>query len=414
MLRLGQGGIESLSTAKWYYQAAADMGHRDAQYWLGRIFEEEYVEYGRSDAATLAKEYYHFAATFDEDDPKDTPCPAAMVALGYMWECGNRYGLETSVEEASNWYQNAARLDYPNGMNHIGLLLFNGKVDHEGKLISSDSQSTKESVRLRHKSALQWFVKGAQYHHAGCHLNIGRMYEGGYAVPRNEEKALYHYECAMNHGHVDAEASLGYLFLKQNLYSKAVHHLSHAADNGSAEAYYHLGEIYEHGLGICKNLSVAHSHYKKSCEMGLPKAILKRAHFLFSGHSFPGQSVHKRTQNQRYKEALGLYKRAVKEHNSAEAENCLGVMFEEGFGVKSDYKQAIEYYRNSAQKNNSAAMVNLAMMLEIGKGLESPDKVQAFELLEKASRNGNLQAKVLLARKDVIDEYEPHGSLMFT
>eukprot|EP00466_Bigelowiella_natans_P012634 jgi/Bigna1/52200/estExt_Genewise1Plus.C_60140 len=299
-------------------------------------------------------------------------------------------------------------------MNHIGLLLFNGKVDHEGKLISSDSQSTKESVRLRHKSALQWFVKGAQYHHAGCHLNIGRMYEGGYAVPRNEEKALYHYECAMNHGHVDAEASLGYLFLKQNLYSKAVHHLSHAADNGSAEAYYHLGEIYEHGLGICKNLSVAHSHYKKSCEMGLPKAILKRAHFLFSGHSFPGQSVHKRTQNQRYKEALGLYKRAVKEHNSAEAENCLGVMFEEGFGVKSDYKQAIEYYRNSAQKNNSAAMVNLAMMLEIGKGLESPDKVQAFELLEKASRNGNLQAKVLLARKDVIDEYEPHGSLMFT
>ncbi|GAB5361915.1 hypothetical protein AAMO2058_000753900 [Amorphochlora amoebiformis] len=364
MLKDGQGGTLDIASAKECYRLAAELGNRDARFWLGRLLEDEYLKYKNQDIMNQAIDSYIIAADFDAENPNDIPCPPAMVALAYTFENGKKYGVETP-----------------------------------------------EEVDLRYNKAKHWFLKGIKLEHAGCHFNLARIYEGGYGGPKSEEKAMYHYECALNHGHIDAQASKGYLLVKQGQLEEGVNQLTCAAEKGSAEAMYHLGELAEKGTSVTKSLKIAFQNYRRASESGHAQAMVKHAHFLFSNLGTSGLLASPLTKRERCIEALKLYEKAGDKHEIGEALNCAGVMYEEGHGVEADEKRARYFYERAAQNGSGDGMVNLSIFYEFGKGGLKKDKKMALELLEKASLLGSFQAKVKMVKlgMDLEEGYNEGG-----
>ncbi len=76
-------------------------------------------------------------------------------------------------------------------------------------------------------------------------------------------------------------------------------------------------------------------------------------------------------------QAVFWYRKAAEQNNPA-AQSSLGSMYANGRGVKKDNKQAIFWFRKAAKQNNPAAQSNLGSMYENGQGVEQDDTPAAF------------------------------------
>ncbi len=87
--------------------------------------------------------------------------------------------------------------------------------------------------------------------------------------------------------------------------------------------------------------------------------------------------------------------RPLAEQGSAEAQNALGVLYDNGEGVPQDHARAIAWYRKAARKGNADAENNLGMMYANGLGVPQ-DYAKAAMWYRKAAARGNGEAKVNL------------------
>jgi uncharacterized protein len=96
--------------------------------------------------------------------------------------------------------------------------------------------------------------------------------------------------------------------------------------------------------------------------------------------------------------------------HSAYAYNSLALMYQNGRGVKKNYKKAIEYYHRCIELKESNGMKNLADMYGVGIGVKK-DLNKAIELYEKALEYDDSGAYIGLAQLyrdniDVLNEKE--------
>ena len=96
---------------------------------------------------------------------------------------------------------------------------------------------------------------------------------------------------------------------------------------------------------------------------------------------------------QDYKEAVYWYRLAV-EQGYAIAQYNLGLMYEKGKGVPQDYKEAARLYRLAAEQGYADAQGNLGVMYVFGKGV-TKDFVYAHMWGNIASMNGNDKGETL-------------------
>ena len=90
---------------------------------------------------------------------------------------------------------------------------------------------------------------------------------------------------------------------------------------------------------------------------------------------------------QDYKEAVYWYRLAV-EQGYAIAQYNLGLMYEKGKGVPQDYEEAVRWYQLAAEQGHSKAQGNLGVMYAFGNGVIK-DYVYAHMWGNIASMNGN-------------------------
>jgi uncharacterized protein len=76
-----------------------------------------------------------------------------------------------------------------------------------------------------------------------------------------------------------------------------------------------------------------------------------------------------------YKTAFDLFQKLANTGN-AFAQNKLGVMYEEGYGIKQDYIQAVLWYRKAADQEDATAQNNLGALYIKGQGVPQ-DTAQA-------------------------------------
>ena len=87
-----------------------------------------------------------------------------------------------------------------------------------------------------------------------------------------------------------------------------------------------------------------------------------------------------------YKTALPIFEELALK-GDAEAQNHLGVMYENGQGVKKDYLKAIEWYEKSVNQGDEMAQYNLGVVYHDSKGVRQ-DYKKAKEWFGKACDNG--------------------------
>ena len=89
--------------------------------------------------------------------------------------------------------------------------------------------------------------------------------------------------------------------------------------------------------------------------------------------------------------ALKEWKPLAEEGNAA-AQNNLGLMYHNGWGVPQDYKEAVYWYRLAVEQGYAIAQYNLGLMYEKGKGVPQDDK-EAARLYRLAAEQGYADAQ---------------------
>jgi hypothetical protein len=94
---------------------------------------------------------------------------------------------------------------------------------------------------------------------------------------------------------------------------------------------------------------------------------------------------------QDYAEAVRLYHKAADQGN-ADAQSNLGGMYDNGRGVKQDYTEAVGWYRKAADQGQVNAQSNLGTKYAQGHGVKQ-DEIEAMRWHHKAADQGQLHAQ---------------------
>jgi len=192
---------------------------------------------------------------------------------------------------------------------------------------------------------------------------------------------------AADQGHVEAQATVGYLLYTGTGVSRdeedGVRFLKQAADGGSPKAAFNLAKI------LLKqdpqDSADALAYMTQAANSGMLQAELTIAEWYCFGET--GIPVN-------YPEALKFYERAAEKGNPV-AENAVGAMYYYGTGVPLNEAKGTRYIQKAAEKGMARAQVHLAHVYLMGSTLPR-SKVEALKWIFRANVQGEVTARVTL------------------
>lgn len=168
-------------------------------------------------------------------------------------------------------------------------------------------------------------------------------------------------------------------------YVAAAKHYRKAADTGLPAAMYRLARLYDHGLGMGRDVETAARWYTRAADLGYPPAMAALGTLYEFGHGVGEDLV----------EALRLYRQAADAGDGAGMAS-LGFLYSQGKGVGRDAKAARRWYQLAVERGDQRAMFNLALMHVRGEGGPA-DLVEGVRLLQGAAERGHAGARRELA-----------------
>ena len=231
--------------------------------------------------------------------------------VGLMYP--NRVGITKNDEIAVNWLTLAAMQGLPRAQYQLGQIYRNSQD------ISIQS----------YENAFKWHKKAAQQRYTHAEVGLGKMYERGEGIEKDQKKAL-------------------------NLYTLA-------AKKGFSSDYNRL-------MGLKNTSKDPPLFWKILASFGLSDAKINIGTIYFTGDGVP----------QHYNKALNWYKQAAIDGNE-DAQEILGGMHEYGLGVKKDFVYASMWYnlaRIGGSSNAARKLENLTMQIT----KEQSNKARALAL----------------------------------
>ena len=193
-------------------------------------------------------------------------------------------------------------------------------------------------------------------------------------------------------GNVDAQVSLGYMYLygdKENNvtqdYKQALNYYSMAAAQNDNVAVNNLGSLYYSGIGTKKNPYKAAELFKKASDMGNVEASVNLAFLYLSGSGVAQDGAR----------AMNYLAKASNEGNYT-AQYMLGYAYYRGFMVPQNYQKAFELMRDAAKAGYDDAQYFMGLMYLDGNGI-TKNYGNAVKYLGNAFMQGNINAMVRLA-----------------
>ncbi len=156
-----------------------------------------------------------------------------------------------------------------------------------------------------------------------------------------------------------------------------------AAEEGSAQAQYYLGEIYEKAGLIAKSeeetprfYGEARRWYGEASQHGLPEGQVKLGLMFAYGRGVP----------QSDQEAVECFQAGAKD-GSADAQYVLGLMILQGRGVDQSYEEAAQWISAAAKQGNYLAQDQFGLMCSEGLGIDQSDE-EAVKWFQAAADQG--------------------------
>lgn len=175
-----------------------------------------------------------------------------------------------------------------------------------------------------------------------------------------------------------ADLGKGTLAFEKQDYVTAYEELNPLAKEGNPDALNMVGQMYENGWGIDKDLAKAKRFYNRGASLG----------HLGSVNSL------RALKNEEYKVELKTVIPAA-ESGDANAQNRLGVMAEFGYGMSRDPDLALQWYLKAADQGLVAAQHNIGRCYNFGTGVEQ-NFTEAERWYRKAAEQGHTDAMFFL------------------
>ena len=354
---------------KWY-RKAADRGHADSQFILGRCYEEGL---GVAPDSDEAEKWYRMAAeqsrkAADQGDAQeatevkdDRPESDAASSIP-NWRKHLLPGLAGAAIGAALALCTVfcIRAFQPNAAAKYFSAATRGKASAQYKL--AECYVNGRGVDTSDTEAAKWYRKAAEQGHVEAEYALGECLYTARGVKQDYDEAGKWYRKAAEQGHVGAQYAMGRCFY----YGHGVDSLSReeavkwyrkAAERGYADAQYSLGYSYQWGFGVKKDLDVAKNWYLKAAGQG-----------------------------------------------NGIAQNSLGLLYEVQL---KDSLEAVKWYRKAAEQGNAEAQRNLGRSYENAVGLDR-DMSAAASWLLKAAEQGDLWSQYHLGdlyRRGLIGDF---------
>jgi len=164
-----------------------------------------------------------------------------------------------------------------------------------------------------------------------------------------------------------------------------------AAAQGHATAICNLGVMYEHGLGIDKDLYAAAAWYRSAADKGNATAQNNLGALL-------DRESMEITDKPPLEEALWYFQLAS-DQGYGPAKNNLGQMHENGRGVPVDLAEACKLYAEAGKVGTRKAMTNLGRVLCAGGNGITADLQIGMKWLEAGAQAGDPEAMNLLGTR---------------
>jgi TPR repeat protein len=246
--------------------------------------------------------------------------------------------------------------------------------------------------------AALWYRKAADHGDADAQNRLGLMYMIGNGVDRNKEAAVQWYRKAARQENGAAMFNLGaayyngdgvaiddmlsyvWFLLSQEAGYQAA---SEAVQRGTSElkpwrvteALTKIGEMYEKGDGLPNSSAEALKWYRKAADQGSAEASMHIAALVTAGSP----------TNVNYQEALQRCENAAAQKSPAGA-TCAGRIYDHGLGVPADAAQAVKWYRRGAELGSASSLLYLGEAYWKGRGVQL-NKTAAYMWLLLAARS---------------------------
>lgn len=152
--------------------------------------------------------------------------------------------------------------------------------DVEANYLLATFYDTGQGLPENPREAARLYSYCARRNHWDAQNNLAQMYYQGRGVEQSVYKALFWFKKAADHHHAVAQFNLGLYYHqgdKKN-YALAAHWYRLACSHGCPQAFMHLGNLYEEGLGVERNMAVAYKLYARASKKGIDGAMVKMAY----------------------------------------------------------------------------------------------------------------------------------------
>lgn len=277
----------SLKTANEWYLIAAEEGDRTAQRKLG---ENYFYGSGIEKSLSEAKKWSVKAAEQGDTD--------AYFRAAYL--CTKKIDGKVDYDKALKWYTYLAEKGNVAAKNNLGVMYIAGngvekdpikgsalylEAAQGGDLVAMSNIAGNYMIGLGvdadYEQAVYWYEKGLEGGSARCGLGLADEYVSGDRLSRDIRKAIDIYYRVLEFPHTTDDSKQYYisaLIKLGNLYyygkegdleednEKAFHLYKKAAEEGNVTAYIRLGDMYQYGYHVAKDISMAVYWFRLAAE----------------------------------------------------------------------------------------------------------------------------------------------------
>lgn len=391
----GLGVVRDMLAAQRNYERAADLGIAEAQWEIGskayreqrydiaRLWLEQAAAQGHSNAQNHLGCVHLKGLGVPRDDVKAVKLFRLAAEAGHVVAMGNlalclygERGCARDDTETYLWSQRAADAGEEYGQYYAALCHMNGigtPVDRE------------RAVGLFRQAWENGFVAAG--------YELGRAYERGDGVERDDSKAVKWYFDTAHKGHAPSQHMVGEYWLRaaasglQGDPAAALSWFGLAADQGHAPALLELGHLHRDGVGVPRDRDKALELYGRAAEAGLPG----EAHY-WRGSLLAAYAV----TDLEHEQVFEAFERGA-DNGWAAAQLALARLCEAGRGCAPDPKRALQLYRKAADQGLAEAQYELGRIYENG-SLALADSTAAGLWYRKGADNGYVPAQFKLGQ----------------
>lgn len=149
--------------------------------------------------------------------------------------------------------------------------------------ISSGQQHYQQAMEAfekeQYQTAIQLFEQAAQQGVLEAQYSLGLMYQDGIGVSQDTTKAQYYFEQAVQQGSQQAQTHLNQIYYQQAMeafekgeYATTYRLFKQLADQGVSDAQYNLGLMYQDGIVVPQNKTMAKQYFEQAAKQGSKQA----------------------------------------------------------------------------------------------------------------------------------------------